>query len=171
MGNSHSADVKVISNSGQSSIIAVLVNEALDVEQSWEVVPDHEVKQFPSVGQVLIHHNFEEVCKVIATMEANPSQFLIQNKARLSQFFGEVDRANAVFLKQLKVDSRPLQQVDGVHSVPVLVDVKVKVKLPGGDRLGHNTVLVCQGDTDLDDLEYVSVLSDAEVLAVLLIFR
>jgi len=32
MGNTHSADVKVISNSGQSSIIAVLVNEALDVE-------------------------------------------------------------------------------------------------------------------------------------------
>jgi len=32
MGDSHSADVKVICNSGQPSVIAVLVNKALDVE-------------------------------------------------------------------------------------------------------------------------------------------
>jgi hypothetical protein len=66
-----------------------------------------------------------------------------------------------------ELDARVLEQVDGVLGVHVLRQVELEVELPGGGTAFRQLSLVVQeGQPQLDDLQEVDVASQELILVV-----
>ena len=64
-------------------------------------------------------------------MEANPSKFIVEHKARCNDLFGKVERADSMLLQLFKIDAVFKQQINRVLVELFRLDVVVKIKLPG----------------------------------------
>jgi hypothetical protein len=66
-----------------------------------------------------------------------------------------------------ELDARVLEQVDGVLGVHVLRQVELEVELPGGGPvLRHLSLVVQEGQPQLDDLQQVDIASQKLVLVI-----
>lgn len=118
-------------------------------------------------------------------MEGYPPSVVRQNETRRDHQFRKVVRIDAHVFMSLEIDSMGAQKVDGlgrVHIFPGLqsakqilvatidigpvLDVEVKVKLPGADILREVSFPICKGQPDLYRLEEVDVTPHRLVMIV-----
>lgn len=66
-------------------------------------------------------------------------------------------RLHSVFVEALKVNPATRQEIDRVLGVGVHVQVELEVELPSADIRRKVTLLIGEGDADLDNFEHVHV--------------
>ena len=104
-------------------------------------------------------------------METDPVNLIIQHQPTLSYFLCEVERAYTMSFQFLEIDATVLKESDWSLGLGVRVNVKVEVELPGAHWLRNFTILVCKGDTNLDNLEYVCICLYSVILSMLHIYK
>lgn len=160
-------DSKLVRNLLKTAVQRVSVQERLYVKQVREEKLQDLVELVSTGGQGLVGQDPEEVAEVRAAVEADPRELLVKHKPARYQFLCKVERADAMLLELLEVNSVFQQEVYRVVVVLFLVDVEVEVELPSRNWLWHLSVCVRQRDAQLDYLQDVYICLDAAVLALL----
>lgn len=110
-------------------------SERSDVEEFWEKDLDVGFKQVTSYRQLLTDQDFHDVCVVVGSMEADPSQLVIKNQTRLDYFLSEILRRNTVEFELIEVNAMVLKKLDGNRILLLGVNIEVKIELPCTDWL------------------------------------
>ena len=79
------------------------MHEGFDVENAGSVQPEILFKIFSSRWQTLIHEYFDQKAEVLVTMEAYPSQAVVEHEPRGHRFFREVLRIDSMVLEAIEV--------------------------------------------------------------------
>jgi len=124
------------------------------------------VGHFPSGEQP------EEVAEVVATMEGDPLDIVVQHDTRRHHQLGEAGGIDPLGRKAVEVDATAAEQVDGVVAGRVGVRVEApEVELPDAApppraARRERTRPVGEGEAKLDELEHVDVALEGGVVAV-----
>lgn len=103
MLRSHPHDVQLFRNFVKTAIQIKTVHERLDVEDIGNVVLEELFEELARRWQVLVHHDLYQEPKVLVTMEADPSESVVEDKAGCHNFFREVERINAMVLEVVEI--------------------------------------------------------------------
>lgn len=132
MASTESLNLEQLGQTIQSSMqIIAELHEMLDVIEVGKVHPD-EVEETTLGGrQAPIHYELEQVTEIIATVEGDPSNVLIQDDPRRHEQLCEAVRVHAPFAVLLEIDATLAQQLDGIGGVSILPDVEFpEIELP-----------------------------------------
>lgn len=99
-------------------------------------------------------------------MERNPLHLIQQDETRRDQQLSKVLNRDTQLFVPLEVDPGFRQEFDRFGSVHVVVDAEPEVELPRADTRCEFTILVCEGDPELDDPEEVDVAAEGLVVVV-----
>ena len=112
MSGSYSLYVQYICQSVQTTSFVQLMKfilEAFDVIDVGEEYFQIWEECLSVVGKDLIHHQLQEIPKVITSMEAYPMDLVIKYKSRLSDLFSEIERLDSLSFEPVEVYAAILQ--------------------------------------------------------------
>jgi len=188
-------DVEVVGEVVEAALeVLAALHHVLDVVDARKVRV-HEVEEALLVGrQRRAREDLEQVGKVVARVEAEPLDAVVEHEARRHEQLAERVDVDAALVVLLEVDAAAAQQVYRVRRAHVLsggpppppppvsptrqceenqddqddqddvLDIELKVELPRADAGSQGAGRVREREAELDDVEHVDV--DAQRLVV-----
>ncbi len=117
--------------------------------------------------EVLVHHQTEQVREIVAAVETDPGDLVVQDQAGKGRLLCEIDVGDAPLLEHLEVDAWVFKEVDWGLGLSIGVNVESEVELPGANWLGMVALFIRQGDTYLDNLGHVHICFYLRVFSIL----
>lgn len=142
--------------------IVAELHEMLDVVHCGEEDLD-EIKELGlCFREASASDDLKKVAEIIATMEGNPLDVIVENYTRGHEELSKVDRINATFSVLFEIDPAIMQELNGIAGKDVSIDVELaEVELPdAADTIvaGRKVaVLIGKGKTELDHVQHVHV--------------
>jgi len=81
MLRAHTYDAELLCNFFQTTIQAELVHKRFNVQHIWDVVIEEFLEVLTCCWQVLVHHQSNKKSKILVTVEANPSETVVEDKS------------------------------------------------------------------------------------------